>query len=350
MARILTTLLLSTASFLACEGFDIEKLINETMKLPTSRRLPLKKAMAAPAAAGIGEGVTAVEYDEKLNLKLRKLALETYQSVGAWTRSTSAGYNIPMCTRNPFLCEEAYSLFMEKAKEVYEPFEVDEKTNNRGLFAAVSNQFDQHIAMHDHKRSCEISGLVYVSIPDNESGISFLVNNGTRYIDVTQGLLYFWPGDMVHAPGATKGLPYRISINMEFKTKGGVVPRIKKKYRGTQKKKDGKSVEQVPYAELMRPAMGVPPPSKSQEILGIANQANAALKIYDSCEKNAKLVTELPPGHFNSLGQVGEKSWGVRIGDAFAACIGKEVRGRLFCSLAGMSVVCNPEERSKDEL
>lgn len=348
---ILTALLLSLPF---CDGFDVSKWADETMKLPSSRRLPVKEALAAPAVAGLGEGVTATEYDDALGTRLRQLALAEYQNQGAWTRSTALGYNIAICGQDTVLCEEAYSLFLQKAREVYEPFEVDESKNNRGLFAAVSNEFDQHVTFHDHKRSCEVSGLVYVSLPNPDSGISFLVNDSARYVDVTQGVLYFWPGPLIHAPGTTKGNTYRISINMEFKTKGGVVPRIKERYRGTSSEQ-----EQLPYSLItadipLTQALSQRRISGGQQRapnLGISNIGKQALKIYDSCGTTGSLMTEIPPGHYFEHQPSGGKSWGISSVDKKPACVGPEkMRGVLLCTAKDAAVACNPERSPTDEL
>eukprot|EP00930_Biecheleria_cincta_P031544 TRINITY_DN21895_c0_g1_i1.p1 TRINITY_DN21895_c0_g1~~TRINITY_DN21895_c0_g1_i1.p1 ORF type:complete len:363 (-),score=42.46 TRINITY_DN21895_c0_g1_i1:108-1154(-) len=345
VSLLLTALLLSPV---LCDGFSVAKWADETLKLPSDRRLPLKKALAAPSAAGLGEGVTAIEYDDALGRKLRKLALAEYQRQGAWARSTSHGFNINICGSDSGLCEEAYSLFLEKAKEVYEPFEIDEATTSRALWAAVSNEYDQHIAFHDHVRSCQISGLVYVSLPDPDSGISFLVNDSTRYIDVTQGVLYFWPGAAIHAPGATKGSMYRISINMEFKTKGGVAPRIKTRYRGNSSER-----EQLPYSVLTAlpdSFVGQPRVSVGKITIAIQNIGKEALEIYDGCGKRGSMVSEVPPSHWYEFMPKGRDFYGITSTDKKPFCMGPEVRGPQFCTARDTDVDCQPATWATDEL
>ena len=124
------------------------------------------------------------------------------------------GFNFNLNTR---FRKELYLLFEEKCKSLFKEFELIQQ--ELLVWCSVSDKNFSSTNWHNHEKTANLNGVIYLKVRNNEKGIDFLDNGKViNYIPVENELLIF-PSTLWHHPNVSDSDEQRISLNLELLTK-----------------------------------------------------------------------------------------------------------------------------------
>jgi len=109
-----------------------------------------------------------------------------------------------------------YKKFLDASKKLLNKFTLH-KDNTYKAWVYCTNKNDYHEVWHDHKSTCSINSVYYLSIPNEEECQLKLEHNKNRFdFFPKENDFIIFPSYLKHAPKKPSTDEYRISINFEL--------------------------------------------------------------------------------------------------------------------------------------